>query len=936
MTDLSAYSDAQLRAIAADFDPDTDALVRTVYGEAANQPPEGRKAVAAVIRNRSKLSGQPIGAVVREPGQFEPWADPKARARMEGLDPASDAYQAVLRDIEGEDDPTGGATHFYAPKAQAALGRKPPEWDDGSGFDIGDHRFFKGTYGGAALKGDPAQDDITSIPDDELEAIARGDDAPMPTAGADAPTDDFLGDVQFTSAPKSAANPKQAFVYADDQNPLTPGQAKFYEAEIKAGRLDPEKARAGELKAGSEAFPLAQRDAKDLPKPGDWYVTPEGVKKQVPADPWIDTGKHVLATVADAALPGYQGFEDVLAADPRFEAIKRGLQSGALLGGRNEIVAGIESLPKLLDGWGAVKDQFGKTLAREDQASGQARRDFPLAYDASATTGALASGAAIPEGLLPRLATGAGSGFLATDGDVGSRALGAGLGVVGGEVLGRLAPKVAGAVMDMTGLPMRAPQTGPVRYNPVSGFPLSAPDATRPELKVADALKRALERDETLPMTVTDAAKETGALPFHVGGDNLTALAEVLAQSPGKGQSVIRAAVRDQQAGVPARVKGEIAKTLGGDDTYFEKLDGIKESRRTAAREGMSKLQDHLVTLDDNSVLALRSDLARGAIREQAITSLASPNPEVRDAGARLNRLYDDLLDKPSAQTITVRDAQNISKSLLDAANDAYSSGNPTRGAALKDLGKAVRTNAAEPERGGFAEYGDWLKKYGEDSQGIDALEMGRQVFGNSLDMSAEKLRQTYAGWGETARENYRQGVGEAVLAAVRRKGGVTEARQLLKNEEFADRIRIAVPDHMSFKDFMGSLEREVQMADRNNRVVGGSQTYGRQAARADLEAQGRDPLDMAAEAIETGLSPAKLTAKGLKATLKALPRKDRSIIGDPAANAALGKALTNPDEMTRLLNMLETYRARRTLPMKALPARGGGYLGASTVNTQD
>src|SRR5207237_759224 len=107
-----------------------------------------------------------------------------------------------------------------------------------------------------------------------------------------------------------------------------------------------------------------------------------------------------------------------------------------------------------------------------------------------------------------------------------------------------------------------------------------------------------------------------------------------------------------------------------------------------------------------------------------------------------------------------------------------------------------------------------------------------------------------------------------------------------------ADRIRLALPDAKAFDAFMGGLEREVRAADRNSRVVGGSPTYARQAARADLEAQGRDPLDLAAEAIDTSLNPIKLSAKALRATLKALPRKDRSVIADPAANAALAKAL--------------------------------------------
>jgi hypothetical protein len=140
------------RATGMHLDPaDLDRVVRTVYGEAAREPSVGQQAVAGVIANRASQSGMTPADVVRAPGQFEPWSDPAARARMEALDPTSPEYRriasAVAPVMRGEvPDPTGGATHFYAPRAQAALGRRAPSWDDGSGQDIGGHRFFRHGY----------------------------------------------------------------------------------------------------------------------------------------------------------------------------------------------------------------------------------------------------------------------------------------------------------------------------------------------------------------------------------------------------------------------------------------------------------------------------------------------------------------------------------------------------------------------------------------------------------------------------------------------------------------------------------------------------------------------------------------------------------------------------------------------------------------------
>lgn len=134
---------------------DRDMAIRTVYGE---DPGESALAVANVIRNRAasgKFGGDTIPGVVLAKNQFEPWNDPAARTRMASLQPGSPEYERLGKIVDsaytGANDPTGGATHFFAPKAQAALGRDVPAWGAGQGQDIGPHRFFGGVQDGSAL-----------------------------------------------------------------------------------------------------------------------------------------------------------------------------------------------------------------------------------------------------------------------------------------------------------------------------------------------------------------------------------------------------------------------------------------------------------------------------------------------------------------------------------------------------------------------------------------------------------------------------------------------------------------------------------------------------------------------------------------------------------------------------------------------------------------
>lgn len=149
---------------------DFDYAVRTVWGEARGEPTLGQQSVAAVIRNRAKAAGTGFKNVVLAPNQFEPWGS--KRDQLMGLSPQSPEYQRIADTIrpifDSEADPTKGATHFYSPKVQAALGRKPPSWDNGTGFEIGTHRFFK--LGGPV----PAAPNSTAQPSPASAPITTG------------------------------------------------------------------------------------------------------------------------------------------------------------------------------------------------------------------------------------------------------------------------------------------------------------------------------------------------------------------------------------------------------------------------------------------------------------------------------------------------------------------------------------------------------------------------------------------------------------------------------------------------------------------------------------------------------------------------------------------------------------------------------------------
>ena len=125
---------------------DRDMAIRTMIGEESD--PAGMAGVASTMLNRARAGtygGSSLSGVALAPGQFEAWSrNPQALLNIAPTDPryqhAAQIFDAVSSGALP--DLTGGATHFYAPAAQAALGRKPPAWATGKPTPLGKTLFF--------------------------------------------------------------------------------------------------------------------------------------------------------------------------------------------------------------------------------------------------------------------------------------------------------------------------------------------------------------------------------------------------------------------------------------------------------------------------------------------------------------------------------------------------------------------------------------------------------------------------------------------------------------------------------------------------------------------------------------------------------------------------------------------------------------------------
>jgi hypothetical protein len=420
------------------------------------------------------------------------------------------------------------------------------------------------------------------------------------------------------------------------------------------------------------------------------------------------------------------------------------------------------------------------------------------------------------------------------------------------------------------------------------------------EQRVAQALERNIARDGSdaakVVQELPNLSPET--LPFMAAGRNLQSMGEVVAKSPGPAQEVMVAAAQRAQNEIRSGIKDDIGRTLGGRGDYLDTLEDAVARRRDEAAEKMASIGAASVRMDPNAVQALRSDMANAKVRQIAQARLASTDPAEREVGATLNRLADQVLDDPGNVVIDVRAAQDISYLLKKAADGAYRGDDAINGEALAGLSKAIRGSA----RASVKDYDTWLRKYGDDSEHIEALQVGRGVLGGDgkeYANTAAALAKTYQGYSETGRDMFRKGVGEALLAEVRKTGGgVAAMRKLVKGEEFRDRVRIAFPTQQSYDDFINAATKRVRADNAYQKIQEGSPTYPLQAARRDLEA---DPVGGAIDAVGD-----------VRGALKNALRNrvpNRSLIEGAESNQLLGRALSDGGEMLRLLQQLQAQR---------------------------
>ncbi len=489
------------------------------------------------------------------------------------------------------------------------------------------------------------------------------------------------------------------------------------------------------------------------------------------------------------------------------------------------------------------------------------------------------------------------------------------------------------------------------------GPPSTAPRLSGKAAKVPRLIARSLERDELTPnqYAASLAGRSSAEMPFERGGENLVGLAELVAQSPGPGRNLAVERLAQRSGSAPDRVKAQVGEGLGGAGDYFSTMDKIIAKRAQESEPFFQRAYSQPIDADifnrqfepilrrlPKGTLEKAYDIARregrnpeelGLMTSDSFAGLPGRNSEgAAGAGGVVGMSQNEPVQvvNPTLETL------HYVKMGLDEMLEGYRNPVTRRlelwGSPAARADSSTRRSLGAAMRDVSPDYKQAMAIWGEESAHKDALELGRDVFSGKFPMQYEQLRRAWREMGRTEQDFYRKGVGEALVAKVRSSGGgVNTMRQLLRSEEFRDRVRLAFPGQEAYDRFIQSAATEVQMQNRSNQVLGNSATFRRDAQRDAANEDGFGAADVVDAAIDlkTGNGDG-LTRRLARAFARNQDKEARNLMNDPEVSRLLGEALFGDDDLISQLLTAELRRRRasgtanRLAGALALPSSGG------------
>jgi hypothetical protein len=558
-------------------------------------------------------------------------------------------------------------------------------------------------------------------------------------------------------------------------------------------------------------------------------------------------------------------------------------------------------------------------------------------FTGGAAAPAAAAAAARSAGVLSRLAanplargavTGAGTGAVAGAGAAqpGDRMGGAEEGAIMGGIIGGTLPlaiRGGGAAYDWLRGRL-APSEDVIMKNATS--------------RINRALGNALEGQGMSPQEAAAAlaADRARGIPatFANVDPALVDLAETAAQRSGASPRIIEGALGKQVAGSRERVYERAKSAISKDNFYEEEARMVQDLRDQA-----SGLYDEAYAfgsvMDPRIMSALKNTKFKGfydKAREIAETEKMAAELRGEDTSKfDLEELY-KFDKKGNIVSVNVPDVRTLDyiKRGIDATIDSGFRGQGMSTAeanALKELRKvfvgAIDEATVDPETG-MSAYKQARKVYAGDMEVLDAMRQGRTKFNG---MNNKQVAKLFDEMGQAERDAFRTGAIQSIYDKLMDpSGNINAAQRLVGSPEYTAKMKELFDSPAQFDLFEAALEREAQLYAQSSRILSGSPTARRTAAREAFEEEPGVGA-VVADTITTLSPTAALT------NLVVRIARSATMTDDMAKEVSQMLMSSDPTDVAAAVKLLEDYGAKAATGAKKL-SRGetGAIMGAATA----
>lgn len=515
---------------------------------------------------------------------------------------------------------------------------------------------------------------------------------------------------------------------------------------------------------------------------------------------------------------------------------------------------------------------------------------------AAANAGRLAASPAVQKataGALAKLAAlGAGTGAVAGAGSAeeGSRASGAVTGGVGGGVAGAVLPSA-----------MRGAGAG-LRWLQERLAPTEAVIANRAAQKMTGALEQSgMSPKDISARMAKDRAMGVPSVVANVS-PGAADLAEAVAQRTGRGARKIEEALTEQKVGAKERTYSQVNKRLNPGN-YYDDLAKLQAEMRTLSGPAYEKAYSHGEVTDPKVLQYLQlpqfqqgmKEAERLLAAEGRTFDASKPTVEVLDQVKRgidalIERETDPVTGKTSALGRVYTQKKNEFLTALDKAVPDY------------ELARGIYRGGAELQ---------------------DAMRKGINEFGR---MDHEQVQKLVGGMSASEKEAFRTGVARDLYSKI--MDGSTNfnaAQRIIGSPETQAKLQPLFDNSGQFNLFKAALERESQLFNQANKVLGGSATGKRTQMREELEG-GPGVGTAVADAVTGGFwgSLGALTTRALRA----------GTISEQTADKLAGMLMSkDPHEVAAVVKLLEDHAAAAAPKVRrASAAEAGAVTGTAAA----